>query len=258
MIPIIPRLSRPQLEIINRKTLKYPLQIAEKDYFLALVMQIISASDLEETLVFKGGTAVHHCYLNQSRFSEDLDFSSSRKDLSLAEVRDIFTGNDFLSIKKDHLSEATIKIERLQFFGPLAQPNSLKVEIDYLQNVLLPPKTLKYNNVWGLDFTVRVMDEREICAEKIRAMSDRARYRDFYDLFLLINNYPIDLEEVVSYIRQKEIRRPITKMSILHNWAIVGTQKSVEMSQVFYVIPIDDTQIEALITRLPFDNVAGA
>ncbi|KKT74496.1 MAG: hypothetical protein UW69_C0034G0014 [Microgenomates group bacterium GW2011_GWA2_44_7] len=32
-------LIRQQLEIINRKSLRYPLHIAEKDYFLALVLQ---------------------------------------------------------------------------------------------------------------------------------------------------------------------------------------------------------------------------
>lgn len=249
---ITPRLSRPQLEIINRKTLKYPLQIAEKDYFLALVMQIISGSSLGGTLVFKGGTALHHCYLGQFRFSEDLDFSSSRKNLSLEEVRKIFTGVDYLAIKKDHLSEATIKIGKLQYAGPLTQPNSLKVEIDFLQNVLLPPKSMKYNNVWGLDFNVRVMDAREICAEKIRAMSDRARYRDFYDLCLLTETHQIDLLEVVSYVRQKEIRKPITKANILHNWSVVETQKAEEMSQIYYSCPIDDAQIEDLIAKLPF------
>ncbi len=254
---IIPRLSRAQLEIINRKTLKYPLQVAEKDYFLALVMQMISGSTLEDVLVFKGGTALYHCYLNQVRFSEDLDFSSGRKDLSIDEVRRIFAGFDFLTIKKDRQSEATIKIERLQYTGPLTLPNSLKVEIDVLQNVLLAPKTMKFNNVWGLDFDVRVMDEREICAEKIRAMSDRARYRDFYDLFLLTEKYPIDLDEVVSYIRQKEIRRPISKANILHNWFIVGTQKAKEMSQIYYSRPVEDVQIENLIARLPFVEITG-
>ena len=220
-------------------------------------MQIISSSTLGNTLVFKGGTALHHCYLDQSRFSEDLDFSSSRNDLTLEEVRNIFTGADYLSIKKDHLSGATIKIERLQYTGPLIQPNSLKVEIDFLQNVLLPPKAMKYKNVWGLDFTVRIMDEREICAEKIRAMSDRARYRDFYDLFLLLMNYPINLDEIVSYIRQKEIRKPITKANILNNWALVGTQKAADMNQIYYASLVDDAQIEKMIAGLPFDVVSA-
>jgi len=254
---ITPRLSRPQLEIINRKTLKYPLQVAEKDYFLALVMQIISESSLGETFVFKGGTAINHCYLSQYRFSEDLDFTSVRRNLSLEEVRKLFAEVGFLAIKKDYQSDATIKIERLQYSGPLLQPNSLKVEIDYLQNVLLPPKSMKYNNVWGLDFKVRVMDEREICAEKIRAMSDRARYRDFYDLFLLTEYHPIDLREVISFIQQKEIRKPITKANILHNWTVVETQKVKEMSQIYYSRPVDDEQIKNLIDKLPFVEVTG-
>jgi len=211
-------ITRQQLEIINRKTLNYPLQTAEKDYFLALVTQIISKSPLGDKLVFKGGTALYHCYLEQSRFSEDLDFSSNQVNLSLEDIREIFTPVKFLVVKKDYESMATFKIERLQFAGPLALPNSLKIEIDRLQNVLLPPKLMKYNNVWGLDFEVRVMDAREICAEKIRAMSDRARYRDFYDIFLLLESQHIDLDEVITYVGRKEIRRPITKANIYNNW----------------------------------------
>ena len=69
-------LNRAQLEIINRRALRYPLRIAEKDYFLALAIQRISQSPLKDKLVFKGGTAIHHCYLPQYRFSEDLDFTS--------------------------------------------------------------------------------------------------------------------------------------------------------------------------------------
>jgi predicted nucleotidyltransferase component of viral defense system len=76
MIP--PLLTRQQLELLNRRTLRYPLAIAEKDYFLALALTIIADSPLKDSLVFKGGTALHHCYLPQHRFSEDLDFSSRR------------------------------------------------------------------------------------------------------------------------------------------------------------------------------------
>lgn len=252
-----PIISRQQLEIINRKTLRYPLQTAEKDYFLALVMQIISESPLGDMLAFKGGTALHHCYLEQSRFSEDLDFSSNQVNLSLENVRNIFAPVNFLAIKKDYQSRATIKIERLQYSGPLALPNSLKVEIDRLQNVLLPPKLVKYNNVWGLDFEVRVMDAREICAEKIRAMSDRARYRDFYDLFLLLETQAINLDEVITYVGRKEIRKPITKANIIRNWKVVGTQKAAEMGQVHYSRQVDDAQIESVLEKLPFNEITS-
>ena len=121
-------------------------------------------------------------------------------------MRKIFEDVDYLRIKKDYESNATIKIEKLQYTGPLVQPNSLKVEIDFRQNVLLPPQKLKYQNVWGVEFAVSVMDIREICAEKIRAMSDRARYRDFYDMFLILNAHKIDLDEVTKLVEKKEIR----------------------------------------------------
>ena len=252
-----PIISRQQLDIVNRKTLRYPLQTAEKDYFLALVTQIISESPLGDKLVFKGGTALHHCYLEQSRFSEDLDFSSNQAGLSIEDIRGIFAPANFLTVKKDYQSTATIKIERLQYTGPLAFPNSLKVEIDRLQNVLLPPKLIKYNNVWGLEFKVRVMDVREICAEKIRAMSDRARYRDFYDFFLLTDMQPINLDEVITYVSRKEIRKPITKANIYSNWLVVGTQKAVEMGQVHYSRQVDDAQIENVIEGLPIGEITS-
>ena len=248
-------LTRQQLEIINRKTLKYPLHIAEKDYFLALILKLITESSLGNNLVFKGGTALHHCYLDQCRFSEDLDFSSNQKPMSLEEVRKVFASADNLDIKKDYLSDATIKIEKLQYFGPLIQPNSLKVEIDYLQNVLLPVQNLKYNNVWGVAFSVGVMDIREIAAEKIRAMSSRARYRDFYDLFLILEKYRLNLNEIVGYIGRKEIRQPITKANIKSNWSVIGTQKEAEMNQIYYLRQINDKEIEALIESLPFDAI---
>ncbi len=250
-------LTRQQLEIINRRTQRYPLHFAEKDYFLALVLQIIAASSTGKTLIFKGGTALYHCYLDQYRFSEDLDFSSNRTPLSIEDVRKIFDNIDYLSIKKDYLSEATIKIEKLQYSGPLIQPNSLKVEIDFLQNVLLPPQTLVYRNVWGIDFTVAVMDIKEICAEKIRAISDRARYRDFYDIYLLLEKYKLDLDEVISYVRQKEIRKPITKVSVQTNWKVIATEKKREMGQIYYYKQVEDSQIEELIKKLPFDSITA-
>lgn len=53
-------LTRQQLEIINRRTLGYPLQVAEKDYFLTLAVRLIYNSHLRDMLIFKGGTAIHH------------------------------------------------------------------------------------------------------------------------------------------------------------------------------------------------------
>jgi len=53
-------LSKAQLSIINKNSQKYPLATAEKDYILALVLQIIYNTSLKDKLIFKGGTAIHH------------------------------------------------------------------------------------------------------------------------------------------------------------------------------------------------------
>ena len=76
-------ISKQQLHLINRKTLTYPFDIAEKDYHLALAVKLMSESPLGDKLVFKGGAAIHHCSLPQHRFSEDLDFTSLDRDLDL-------------------------------------------------------------------------------------------------------------------------------------------------------------------------------
>lgn len=248
-----PMLSKNQLQAINKQALNYPLAIAEKDYFLALVSKIIYNSPLREKIIFKGGTALHHCYLDQFRFSEDLDFGSRDKNISIEEVKAVLEENEFLTIKKEYSSNATIKLEKVQYAGPLGLPNSLKLEIDYLQDVVLPAKDLEYRNVWGIQTKVNVMDIKEICAEKIRATSDRVRYRDFYDLVLIIENFNLDLKKIVELAKKKEIRKPISKNTILENWRIVREEREKEESAVYYFKPIDDKKVEEILKALPFD-----
>jgi predicted nucleotidyltransferase component of viral defense system len=243
-------LTKRELEVINRKNFKYPLAIAEKDYFLAIVSKIVYDSPLRGKLVFKGGTALHHCYLNQMRFSEDLDFTSLDRSIKLEDVKKIFEPYDFLEIKKEYASGATIKLERVMYNGPLGQPNSLKLEIDFIQNVILPAKELKYNNIWKVDTIVRVMDIREIVAEKLRATSDRARYRDFYDLFQIFKNFKINLKEIIELIKQKEVRKPISQKSRLANWKIAKQEKIKESQKIYYSEEVADAKIEQMLENM--------
>ena len=249
------QLTKRELEIINRKNFAYPLAIAEKDYLLTIVSKIIYDSPLRKKLVFKGGTVLHHCYLPQLRFSEDLDFTATDKSITIEEVRAIFEPYDFLSIKKEYVSPATIKIEKLQYRGPLGFTGSLKLEIDHLQDVILPVKVLSYKNIWKVQTKVRVMDEREVCAEKIRASSDRARYRDFYDLAMLFRNYQFDLQEITKLIGQKEIRQPISKKSILANWRFVKKEREQEEKIVYYAEAVTEKEIKEILAKLSFEVI---
>lgn len=252
---IIELLDKPTLVLIN-KILKYPLAVAEKDYFLAIVSKIIYESSLKDKLIFKGGTALYHTYLPQLRFSEDLDFSSNQNSMSLDEIKTIFAPYDFLSVKKEYQSKATVKIERLLFTGPLGQANSLKVEIDFLQNVVLPAREMDYHNAYGVETKVRVMDIKEIAAEKIRAMNDRVRYRDFYDFVMIGKKLDINLKEVVALVRQKEVRKPISPQTILSNWQLAKKDKHNELTAIHYSEELLDENVEAQLKRLPFSEIS--
>jgi predicted nucleotidyltransferase component of viral defense system len=250
-------LDKQTLQLINRKTLRYSPTAAEKDYFLTIAMKAISESPLFRSLVFKGGTALHHCYLPQSRFSEDLDFTALDKTLQSESVTAVFTPYPFFEVKKLYTSKATIKIERLKYSGVLDQPNSLKLDIDTFQNVILPARQLAYKNVWGVDVTANVMDVREIYAEKLRAMSERARYRDFYDFFLIAETYRLDFDETVSLVKQKEVRHPISKKAMLRNWKMASEHRQDEIDLVYYKQDVftNERGIEDLLHSLDFKTI---
>lgn len=248
-------LDKREIDLINRKSFRYPLTIAEKDYMLTIVSKIVFDSPLRDKLIFKGGTAIHHCYLPQYRFSEDLDFTAVDKTISLSEVQTVLESNDFMKVKKSYTSRATIKIERLLYSGPLVHPNSLKFEIDFIQNVVLPPQQTAYNNIWGVKTDVMAMDIREVCAEKIRATSDRARYRDFYDLYLILGKFRFEMEDILRLVRQKEIRKTISRTSINSNWQIAKQENENETASIYYTREVPDEAIEAMIKNLGFDEI---
>ena len=246
-------LSKAELAIFNRK-MKYPLAIAEKDYFLAIAIKIVYSSSLSKVLIFKGGTALHHVYLPQLRFSEDLDFSTNAKAIDPEEIKEIFREYNFFEIKKEYHSKASFKIERLLFKGPLGQSNSIKIDIDFIQNTLLPPLDMVYKNNYNIDASVKVMDIREIAAEKIRAMSNRVRYRDFFDFTLIYNELKPDMKEVISLISKKEIRKPITTHNILSNWNFAKQQKENELHAIYCLRNVEDEEVLATIQSLKFED----
>jgi len=66
--------TKAELVSIARKQ-KLPLGMIEKDFVLTLVLREIYNSRFKNTLVFKGGTALHKLYLHK-RLSVDLDFTA--------------------------------------------------------------------------------------------------------------------------------------------------------------------------------------
>jgi predicted nucleotidyltransferase component of viral defense system len=59
------------------RRLSVPIDVVELDYSLSYALAAVFANDaLRESLVFKGGTALHKAYFADYRFSVDLDFTA--------------------------------------------------------------------------------------------------------------------------------------------------------------------------------------
>lgn len=242
-------LNKSQLSIINKNNLRYPLAKAEKDYFLAVVLKILYSSVLKNKLVFKGGTALNHLYLDQLRFSEDLDFGTLNP-VMLEDFQKVFSEYNFLEIKKVSPSDFSLKIDRLKFIGPLGHPNSLKMNIDLTQEIILPANKMNYKNIYGVGVKVLGMDLIEICAEKVRAINERARYRDFYDLTMVFKKIPVEILKIIEVLRKKELRKELKKEYILENLKIAQEAKDSGMESLYYRKEIAKDEIEHTLNKL--------
>jgi hypothetical protein len=102
---------------------------------------------------------------------------------------------------------------------------------------------------------VMTMDIREICAEKIRAASTRARYRDFYDLYLILERFALDIREIIDLLMQKEIRAPISPAAMRLNWQRAKTEAASDLRSIHCTYQVDDQAIQSVVEQLSFDPI---
>ena len=247
-------LSRAQLEILNKRGLRYNLQDAQKDYFLAIVLKILYRSKVKADLVFKGGTAIYHCYLDQLRFSKDLDFTSKRK-LSRNEIEEVFADCDVLQMKS--LEERKFSLDlAVQYQGLLNQPDSIALNINTNQKVLIKPKTTEYRNYYGVKVSCLVMNIHEIFAEKMKTLLDRAKPRDPYDLVMLRRKFGLKIEEGLALLTKKELHSPISRKQIKENLKIAFDAMDQEMRMYYYRESVSKAELNEFAKEL-MDKLAA-
>ncbi|OGF46086.1 MAG: hypothetical protein A2452_01555 [Candidatus Firestonebacteria bacterium RIFOXYC2_FULL_39_67] len=241
-------MDRAKLEVLNKRGLRYNLQDAEKDYVLSVLLKIIYGSKLADKLVFKGGTALYHCYLEQVRFSSDMDFTA-KSAVAVEEFQNLFSENSWIEIKdvaeKKHGFDIIVK-----YSAVLSQPDSIVINVNTKQKVLLESKKLKYRNKYDLDVDCFVMDEQEIFAEKIRTINERVKPRDCYDLSMLRRYKKIDIPYCVKLAKSKESYIPITKEYMLRNLQIIISGYDKEMKELYYAEKVTKEDAEKLVREI--------
>lgn len=187
-------------------------EVVEKDYVLGWLLWGIGAHPiLGDQWIFKGGTCLKKCYIETYRFSEDLDFTVlpsgpfRPEDVEplltevLARVHEA-SGIEFsartpvLRLRPDQLSTEG----RVYYIGPRGtrDPARVKLDVSSDEKVVRPPvlREIAHSYPDGpLRGRVRCYSFEEVFAEKIRAMGQRARPRDLYDIINLFRRNDLRL-----------------------------------------------------------------
>ena len=217
-------------------TLGLSPQVVEKDYVLGWVLAgIYQHAALAENWIFKGGTCLKKCYFETYRFSEDLDFTltdSSRIDQEF--LADVFreigewiyegTGieipEELQEFEVFENPRGTVSCQgKLSYRGPIAPRSGglprIKLDLTLDELLVLPPAEPvifhDYSDVPTEGISVRCYAYEEAFAEKVRALGERARPRDLYDVINLFRNLEARPQSAVLHdvLKQKCAHRGI-------------------------------------------------
>lgn len=199
------------LRIAN--TLRLNPHVVEKDYALGWALAGIYAhEELAESWIFKGGTCLKKCYFETYRFSEDLDFtlrSGVHLDKTLlkrvfAEIADWIYEQSGLEFPAD-LQDFEIFENprgslgcqgRLSYRGPVSLGSGglprIKLDLTADEHLVLAPVRVPifhpYSDAPDIGIHVLAYAYEEAFGEKVRALAERTRPRDLYDVINLYRN----------------------------------------------------------------------
>lgn len=183
----------------------------ERDYVLAHALAAISEHARQARIVFKGGSALRLCHLEDYRYSADLDFSlidGLDTENALHLVADALADcKECLGFPLLSLTESTPP--RIEYVGPLgAKPRSLKLDLatdELVENAATLPITRRYEDQEECQCLVYTLEE--IAAEKLRCVMQRLQCRGLYDLHELLVACRVDAEAIWPLFGRKARHR---------------------------------------------------
>ncbi|MGP0085269.1 MAG: nucleotidyl transferase AbiEii/AbiGii toxin family protein [Steroidobacteraceae bacterium] len=188
-------------------------QVVEKDYVLGWLLAGIRANaDLGDHWVFKGGTCLKKCYFETYRFSEDLDFTITNE----AHLDQAFLTKAFADISGWIYEQTGLEVPadrfrfdvfrnkrdrlacegRIYYRGPIAPRGGdlprIKLDLTTDELLALPPVERPVVHSFSDEpeggIKARCYAYEEVFGEKVRALGERARPRDLYDVINLFRH----------------------------------------------------------------------
>jgi uncharacterized protein len=184
----------------------------EKDYVLTWLLNAITESPLVHNLAFKGGTAIKKIYVQDYRFSEDLDFTMLDPRLTSMQLMERVEGlfpwlrqavNLQIAVERFEDHQTGNLTLYLNYIGPLQsqlEKRSLKIDFSFDESLSFPlewkPIQSSYSDCVEQKGLLYVYSMEEILTEKLRSLITRSEPRDLFDVHYILNQRLADLEAV--------------------------------------------------------------
>jgi predicted nucleotidyltransferase component of viral defense system len=186
--------------------------VVEKDYVLGWALAgIFHDEALAPKWIFKGGTCLKKCFLETYRFSEDLDFTLTDeaqldRDFLIERFTKIgqwlydATGIEFpVELLRfdvyDNARGGRAGQGRISYRGPLVRGGDLpRIRLDLTADEMVVrspvprPVGHPYSDAPADGIRARCYAFEEVFGEKVRALAERSRPRDLYDVINLFRN----------------------------------------------------------------------
>lgn len=220
-------ISKEELTKISRSR-GYPIDVIEKDYALTWALKAIySRPKLFKYLVFKGGTCLSKVYIENYRLSEDLDFSAYREgkmepdeirhELEEALKAANLEGAPSLTLTDWHESESQQYVTgQIRYNGPHGN-GRIKLDLSRDEHVIYASQETLSNEKTYRDipeFKIHCYAPMEILLEKLRSTMQRAKSRDYYDLWQIMR-HPQMLKEYKDAEGLQKIRSALKEKCYL-------------------------------------------
>jgi predicted nucleotidyltransferase component of viral defense system len=181
----------------------------EQDLIICrMICEIFSDDILGPKLAFRGGTALHKLYLKpQKRYSEDIDLVQIEPQ-PISEVFDRIRAKfDFLGIprtKQSGINNTVVFRYESEIEPKIGM--KLKLEINTREHfTVLGFKEFEYEVKSGWysgSCTVRTYELEEIAGTKLRALYQRSKGRDLYDIYRILNEKKPDVLKLLRCYRE--------------------------------------------------------
>lgn len=200
----------------------------EQDLIISRALcDLFNASTLQGKIAFRGGTAIHKLLFKQPlRYSEDIDLVQTQAEpigTTVDAIRDVLSW-----LGKCNREQADHSMHLVFKFNPEADPQSalkLKVEINTREHAhLLGIKSYPFavDSDWYRGQTeIASFEPEELFGTKLRALLQRRKNRDLFDLHHGLNQLAMDPDKLIACfdhylaLEGKPISRAIAEQRML-------------------------------------------